>query len=72
MSCCSDIRVANYSECITTQVRSFDEIMTDATNAEDIDELGYYYKELFDNKYKYPLTCLEFANEYFKELINKL
>lgn len=53
-------------------VRTFNEIMIDADNSETISELRKYADELYNNKKKFPLIQLWFAQEYFKELYTKI
>ena len=61
-----------YKPTIKKVYRSFDEIMKDAEKAKTLDELKMYADEIFNNKKRYSLVCLLFAQEYFVELANKI
>ena len=51
--------------------RTLSEILIDADNALFQTELQMYCEELFDNKKKYPLIQISFAEEHFEMLYDK-
>ncbi len=49
-------------------MRTLSEILIDADNATEREEIKKLGNELFDNKYKYPLVELRFAKEHLESL----
>lgn len=54
------------------KIRSYDQILTEATNAEELKTLSDSWKEIVSNKYSYSLVQLRFAREYLEELARKM
>jgi hypothetical protein len=48
-------------------MRTFNEIMIEADNTDDVDVLIQLGKELTTNKYNYSLVQLRYADEFIKE-----
>ncbi len=48
--------------------RSITEILKDADSSTDLQVLINLWNEIANNKYKYPLVEIQFANEHIREL----
>ena len=53
-------------------MRTLTEILKDADKATELQALIDLWNEIANNKYKYPLTELWFANEHIRELALKV
>lgn len=51
--------------------RTLTEILKDADNATDLQQLINLWNEIAENKYEYPLVQIRFANEYISNLALK-
>jgi len=52
--------------------RNITEILKDADKAQDVKYLIDLWNEIADNKYKFPIVEIRFANEHIRELFLRL
>jgi len=53
-------------------MRSYNEILTEATNTKNINVLSECWEEIVKNKYSYSIVQIEYAYEYLGYLARKM
>lgn len=68
MTCTENMKPYTGTGC---KVRTLSEILKDADDAKELNELIELWNEVANNKYKFPLIQIRFANEHIRELALK-